>query len=1154
MKSGIKLKQNKPLVNEDIPNILPPPPLHIIPPNKTPSNPLFNSISLIQTKIKYIQEIIRNTIISVQNNKMNNIFSNSDVNICITTLNQLYEKTIEIYKKTGEHKITPLINTAILNYEIATLKLDPIISLIQSIIDKLSIIICGFGTKNIDDLLFICFGTEYKNKIYENELLNEKMLLIKQFTHPIGYKIIHWKANKSPLLPHSNISIKLCDNKNVDNPKSIETSDHLECFEMSNCSFYKKIHGIQFAIHNEIVKKTIVVQCLIDDIDLDCFTNKYIDERKKSVLYNIPQNNKLYDSELINRILETMTLRDILIFGDLDVYKHQLKIMADVNFIKTTKFDNVISTFLRMDTILQRNMLINLLIYNKEDEIQYITYLLYDLITINNANGLGGNDGTTSTTINSVDSPEQMMIYNSFSWKIKSYFKDAMNLTMRYSKDISTKYDTNRITLEQKVYMMKVPENVKEKAMVKLKEIKGKNDESGVKSKQYLEGLLRIPFGIIKKEPILSTLKDININYGEFNKEYGNKKDIENIKDTYSTIEILKNIKQIRTTLFNNTKTFIIDNINTATIKQVASIIALIQSIYKSQNNITVLNELCKCKTKNERVEYILLYLETIQSNNLIHIQIQICEILNNSKSGSSTDIMNNSVSLSNFNNKYDNINKNIAKIEPMLSEITQSLDNSIYGHSYAKDQLLKIIGQWISGEQTGYCFGFEGSPGVGKTSLAKKGLSGCLKDAEGVSRPFAFIALGGSCNGSVLEGHSYTYVNSLWGKIVDILMETKCMNPIIYIDELDKVSKTEQGKEIIGILTHLIDPTQNDVFQDKYFSGIDIDLSKVLFIFSYNDPSQIDHVLLDRIHRVKFDNLSIDEKIVIVDKYILPEINKKMGFSDIVVLSKELIEHIIEVYTFEPGVRKLKELLFDLYGCINIELLKCKSADDITLPLHITVDDLETKYLTKYNKSDEQKIHKTNMVGIINGLWANAMGKGGIITIETMLYPANDFLHLLLTGCQGDVMKESMNVAKNLAWNLTPQSQREIIIKRFQETKIQGLHIHCPEGAVSKDGPSAGTAITIAIYSILNDKPIKNTVAITGEINLQGYVTAIGGLDLKILGGIRAGVLKFLFPAANTKDFEKFMKKYKDKKEIENIEFIKVSTIMDVFPHIFEE
>jgi ATP-dependent Lon protease len=296
--------------------------------------------------------------------------------------------------------------------------------------------------------------------------------------------------------------------------------------------------------------------------------------------------------------------------------------------------------------------------------------------------------------------------------------------------------------------------------------------------------------------------------------------------------------------------------------------------------------------------------------------------------------------------------------------------------------------------------------------------------------------------------------------------METKCMNPIIYVDELDKVSKTENGKEIIGILTHLIDTTQNDGFQDKYFSGIDIDLSKVLFIFSYNDPEQIDKILLDRIHRIRFENLSLDEKKVIVNKYILPEINKKMGFENIVQIDEKLIEYIILNYTVEPGVRKLKEILFDLYGEINIEILKCNDIENFKTPLVLTEELLNKKYLKTYHKIEEKKIHSIGEIGIINGLWANVLGRGGIIPIQTMFYPSSTFLELRLTGLQGDVMKESMNVAKSLAWNITPLEKKKELLKNFEETKCQGLHIHCPEGAVSKDGPSAGTAITVAIYS----------------------------------------------------------------------------------------
>lgn len=1054
----------------------------------------------IKDKNKYVQEIIRNTIISIKRHKNNDIFSNNDTALSINVLNELYIKTADIKLKLDE----------------GVPDNDKIIDLLQKIIDKLSMIICGFGTEHIDDLLFISFGSQFVNIKVENEIIKEKYELIKKYIHPIGYKIIHWK-NKSSYKP----MFTLCSNKLDSTSPNIENSCMFECYdiEQNTKAFYQKIYGIRVIIQNESLQKTLIINGIIDDIQLECFTNKYIDKRKIDLLENLKFLNE-NEKELMIQIIESLTLKEVLVLGNDDIYKKLIIIKTEINLIKSNKLDISIKRFLESDLYEQRNMLVNLLTYNSDDEIQYICYLLHDLLSVNSSEN--------------IDVTEQTMIYESFPWKIKALFKDAIKYTIKYTNNMLQKYDVNKISLEQQIYLMKASDNIKEKAMIKLKEIKGKPDEFGVKAKHYLEGLTKIPFGVYKEEPVLHKIKEINIAFKKILKSYESLIGDTDIikKEKYTNLEIKRFIKIAKTKIYESVISYIKDNIDTHPVKITTSILKLINKakVARTRAGITKLS-------KEEQVKEILKYICGNNINN--EVIIDIYDLLK-------TDTH---LSLSKMIVELNELNMSIESVDTSVTGITTILDKSIYSHDYAKNQILKIIGQWINGEQKGYSFGFEGSPGIGKTSLAKNGLAHCLIDENGVSRPFHFIALGGSCSGATLEGYGYTYVNSTWGRIVDILIESKCMNPIIYIDELDKVSKTDAGKEIIGILTHLIDTTQNDTFQDKYFSGINIDLSKVLFVFSYNDPENIDRILLDRIHRIKFDNLLIDDKIVIVRNYIIPEVNKNMGFEDIIILPDDIIEHIITTYTAEPGVRKLKEIIFDLYGEINIELLKCKEFD---LPIHITKEMLDNKYLIKYHKIEGKKIHQNNEVGIVNGLWANTLGRGGIIPIEAKFFPSTTFLDLKLTGLQGDVMKESMNVAKTLAWELTPLVRKNELLKIFEETKCQGLHIHCPEGAVSKDGPSAGTAITLAIYSLFNNKEVINTLAITGEINLQGEVTAIGGLDLKIVGGIAAGIKTFLYPSKNVREFQEFMDKYKEKPILEGITFQEINKINDVFCHAF--
>lgn len=249
-------------------------------------------------------------------------------------------------------------------------------------------------------------------------------------------------------------------------------------------------------------------------------------------------------------------------------------------------------------------------------------------------------------------------------------------------------------------------------------------------------------------------------------------------------------------------------------------------------------------------------------------------------------------------------------------------LDEAVYGLNDVKLQVIQMLGQWVSNPlAVGSAVAIHGPMGTGKTTLVKDGISKIL------GREFIFIALGGATDSSFLEGHSYTYEGSTWGKIVDLLMQCQTMNPIIYFDELDKVSETPRGEEIIGILTHLTDTSQNDKFHDKYFSEIELDLSKCLFFFSYNDPERVNPILRDRMYTIKTNGYSSAEKVTIAEYHLLPKLLPQVGFSDSdISIPRETLEYITKEYTKddEKGVRSLKRRLEIICTKLNLyRLLK---------------------------------------------------------------------------------------------------------------------------------------------------------------------------------------------------------------------------------------
>ena len=463
-------------------------------------------------------------------------------------------------------------------------------------------------------------------------------------------------------------------------------------------------------------------------------------------------------------------------------------------------------------------------------------------------------------------------------------------------------------------------------------------------------------------------------------------------------------------------------------------------------------------------------------------------------------------------------------KIKEYLRGVRKNLDNDIYGHDVTKQQLIKILAHTIANpSEGGNIFALQGPPGVGKTALIQDGISKAL------GRPFTFICLGGATDACFLEGHDYTYEGSNHGRIVELLHQAGCMNPVIYFDELDKVSETPKGEEIINILMHITDATQNSHFNDKYFGGIDFDLSKAIIIFSFNDEHKISRILRDRMKIIRVKGYKMLDKINIARDYLLPKLMKHIGLDVNVQFKDDILEYIIDTYTYEGGVRKLKETLNDILLEINLRKLEDEKILDkkITNRLIITKEMIENDFLKKKHKIENIKINEMPRVGQVNGLWANDYGVGGLIPIECCWIPAKEKLGLELTGMQGKVMQESMSVARTVAWKILPDKIKEFLNNKWTNSFDYGIHIHCPDGSTPKDGPSAGGAITTCLISLLSGIPVNNKIAMTGEINLKGHITKIGGLEEKIFGAKKAGAELVLCPAENLKDLEEIREKF---------------------------
>jgi ATP-dependent Lon protease len=468
----------------------------------------------------------------------------------------------------------------------------------------------------------------------------------------------------------------------------------------------------------------------------------------------------------------------------------------------------------------------------------------------------------------------------------------------------------------------------------------------------------------------------------------------------------------------------------------------------------------------------------------------------------------------------FKEISSDNTKSKEFLENVKSKLDKNVYGHKKGKDKIIQIMGKLISSQGTNISpMALYGPPGVGKTRFAQS-LADCL------NMPFIQITLGGQNDGELLHGHGYTYSSAQPGLIIKKLTNVDSSRCIMYFDELDKcVSKNGRVNEVMSILTHLIDPMTNGSFQDRFFQEVTFPLNKIFFIFSFNDASEIDSALLNRMEKINIDPYTTLDKVKISKNYLLEDLFKEIGLSsDKYEFSEEILINIIENYTREPGVRSLKRALESILLKLNVNrILEEKLFDDKKTKITVEI----VREILGEEFAVQKLIPENNMIGCVNGLYCTDHGEGGIIPIqidENHLGQTGKF-SLSLTGNQKKIMKESVNSSYNVAVSMLSDKQKSIFFKKYPN----GLQIHALDASTPKEGPSAGCAFTLGFMSVMLNLKIKNDVAMTGEIDLNGKVKAIGGLKYKIQGGFKSGVNTIFVPLENERDIKKIVNDYEE-------------------------
>ena len=458
------------------------------------------------------------------------------------------------------------------------------------------------------------------------------------------------------------------------------------------------------------------------------------------------------------------------------------------------------------------------------------------------------------------------------------------------------------------------------------------------------------------------------------------------------------------------------------------------------------------------------------------------------------------------------------------LMKAAEILDEDHYGLKKIKERLLEFLAvRKLNPKLKGTILCLVGPPGVGKTSLGRS-------IAKALGRKYARISLGGVHDESEIRGHRRTYVGAMPGRIIQALHQVKSMNPVIMLDEVDKIGRDMRGDPSAALL-EVLDPEQNHTFRDHYLN-VPLDLSQVLFLANANELDPIQPAFRDRMEIITLSSYTLQEKLGIAERHLIPKQLEKHGISGKqLVFTKTGLTSLVTGYTREAGLRQLEREI----GAVCRKVAKSVADDSFKSKITLSEKNIQT-ILGPIKILPDERL-KAPRIGVVTGLAWTSTG-GEVLFVEALSMPGKG--GLILTGQLGDVMKESAQAA--LSYIRSRSEAFEIDPEIFQK---RDLHIHFPEGAIPKDGPSAGLAVATVLLSALKGIPIRNTFAMTGEIDLRGEALAIGGLKEKSLAALRLGIHDIIIPKPNLKDLEDIEPEVR-----KQLRFHPVSHVEEVFEH----